>query len=109
MKILCTIDDFRDKPAIGIDLHGKGEQDVFVIYRDGRAHAYRNSCPHTGAPLNWLPDQFLDADNALIQCQNHDALFRIADGVCVSGPCPGETLIPVQVRLLDRNIVLDEV
>ncbi len=107
MKKLCSLDDFKDVQVLGFDTTGDGEQDIFVIYRDGQVFAYRNSCPHTGAPLNWMPDQFLASDGALIQCQNHDAYFQIEDGVCVGGPCPGETLQPVNVSIVGRDILID--
>ena len=60
-------------------------------------YAYVNECPHTGSPLDWRPGQFLDTQKCLLVCGTHGALFRIADGFCVEGPCSGEALIPVDV------------
>ena len=72
----------------------------FVVKKDAAVYAYRNKCPHTGAPLEWVPDQFLDMDNSFIQCAIHGALFRVSDGVCLRGPCAGLGLseLPVQIR-----------
>jgi nitrite reductase/ring-hydroxylating ferredoxin subunit len=74
-----------------------------------RVVAYRNSCPHTGGPLDWVPDQFLNLDGDLIQCATHDALFRIEDGVCVKGPCVGRSLtaVPVVIEAQQVSVVLD--
>jgi len=71
-----------------------------------RVYAYRNRCPHTGAPLDWQPDQFLDLEQMFIQCAFHGALFRIADGYCVRGPCAGQSLEAVSVRIDDGLVVL---
>lgn len=64
----------------------------FAVQWEGRQYAYRNSCPHTGAPLNWQPNNFLNFEGDLIQCALHGALFRIEDGVCLHGPCLGRQL-----------------
>jgi len=70
---------------------------VFVIRQGNAVWAYANSCPHRGKPLDWLPDRFLDRDGRHILCATHGARFRIADGFCVSGPCAGSHLRPVEV------------
>ena len=61
----------------------------FVVKKDNALHAYVNQCPHVGAPLEWIPDQFLDADAQFIQCAVHGAAFVIDDGACAGGPCNG--------------------
>lgn len=109
MKKVCVAADVPEGQARGFDLDGDGEQDVFVVHHQGQFFAYRNSCPHNGAPLNWVPDQFLDPENHLIQCQNHDALFRIDDGVCVGGPCAGASLQALKVQVDGDEVLLDEV
>jgi len=42
----------------------------------------------------------------LSQCSNHGTLFRIEDGVCVSGPCLGERLSPITLKIINEQIVL---
>lgn len=78
--------------------------DVFLVRKAGQIHGYLNQCPHTGGPLDWIPNQFLDLDRRWIQCATHDALFRIHDGVCVSGPCSGKSLTAVDLRLQDGSV-----
>ena len=67
---------------------------------------YRNRCPHAGFELNWLPDRFLDRDGRHIHCQVHGALFAIATGRCVTGPCAGKHLEPVPFSILDGDLSL---
>ena len=78
----------------------------FVVRRDGNLHAYLNSCPHTGAPLDWVDHQFLDLEKRYIQCAVHDARFEIETGYCVVGPCVGRSLQSLPVRLVDDQVVL---
>lgn len=61
--------------------------EAFVVKKGDRLFAYTNHCPHTGAPLDWVPDQFLNLDRSYIQCAMHGALFEIETGLCVYGPC----------------------
>jgi len=72
----------------------------------GEVRAYINACPHVGLPLNLSGDQFFDTEGKLLLCQMHGALFRPADGVCVSGPCEGEHLKPLKVELRDGAVWL---
>jgi nitrite reductase/ring-hydroxylating ferredoxin subunit len=83
-----------------------GCRDIFVVHKGGCIRAYVNSCPHTGGPLDWVPDQFLDAGGELIQCATHHALFRIEDGLCIAGPCAGDSLTPVAIAVRDGQIRL---
>jgi nitrite reductase/ring-hydroxylating ferredoxin subunit len=61
--------------------------------------AWRNTCPHEGRRLNYAPGKFL-IDKQNLVCAAHGASFRLSDGFCVSGPCRGESLQPVQVEQL---------
>ena len=72
--------------STSVDRNGKLSE-AFVIKQAGRFFAYINHCPHTGAPLDWVPDQFLNLDQSYIQCAMHGALFEIETGLCVYGPC----------------------
>ena len=42
--------------------------------------------------LNWQPDSFLTADKSKIICASHGAIYDIASGECVAGPCRGKKL-----------------
>lgn len=77
----------------------------FVVRDDeGYLAAYTNSCPHTGAPLNWTPDQFLTKSGRYIQCSVHGAMFKVDDGECFSGPCAGKFLTPLNTHEEQGNL-----
>ena len=105
---LCRQDDLADLGTRGLTVQTQhGLQDIFLVRRGDAVYAYVNHCPHTGSPLDWQPDQFLNLDRTLIQCATHLALFRIDDGHCVAGPCQGQSLTPMAVTLKDGWVIVD--
>lgn len=103
LRHLCALDAIPDPGAKGFEFEQTDAEPLrlFVVRKGGVLAAYVNRCPHTGAPLEWLPDQFLDLDNSFIQCAIHGALFRPEDGYCVRGPCPGRSLTPLPLKEAD--------
>ncbi len=84
----------------GLTIKRSGHEVKVVAVRQGNAvYCYHNICPHTGVNLDWVANQFLDVSGKLIQCATHGALFRIEDGYCVSGPCAGQNLNPLAVKI----------
>lgn len=108
MRLLCPLSELADVAARGFDPDPPGHDGIVVVRGDGVFHAYLNRCPHLGLPLDWLPGRFLDSSEQYLQCANHGALFRIADGYCVAGPCAGERLVPVRLVTRDAGLWLDE-
>jgi nitrite reductase/ring-hydroxylating ferredoxin subunit len=72
----------------------------FVVRQGADVFAYQNYCMHVGHPLNWKPDSFLTRDRTNIMCSSHGAIYEIATGLCISGPCLGKSLraMPVEIR-----------
>ena len=107
MVPICELGRLDDPGSFGFSVELDGETvEGFVVRRDGQCFAYRNSCPHTGSPLDWVEHQFLDLDGSLIQCAVHDARFLIESGECVMGPCPGERLEALSIRVDDDQVYL---
>ena len=77
----------------------------FVVRQGDQVFAYQNVCMHVGHPLNWKPDSFLTKDGSQIICASHGALYDIASGECVAGPCPGKSLRKVDIEINDGVIV----
>lgn len=101
MLRLCAPDEVAEGQSRGFEI---AEEKLFAVRKDGQLYAYRNRCPHRGIPLEWLPDQFLDASASLIQCATHGALFLIESGECVAGPCAGQSLQELAIREDDQGI-----
>lgn len=100
---LCHLEDLPEYGSRGFTV---GQREIFLIRQANQIRAYVNRCPHTGVTLNWMPDQFLDWEGQYIQCATHGALFRIEDGLCLAGPCPGSRLEPVSFNLKGTEIYL---
>lgn len=101
--VLCALTDLDATGAKGINLGGTG---IFVVRSDEGVFGYVNSCPHVGVPLDMEPDEFISDFGDEIICSTHGARFRIEDGECVSGPCTGDVLEPVAVKVEDNQVVL---
>lgn len=98
---LCRPSEIPEATGRGFSLAGgpSGAIELLAVRAGDRCLVYLNHCPHRGLNLDWVPGQFLDPDGAYIQCANHDALFRIDDGLCVAGPCAGGRLTPVPATI----------
>jgi len=107
LVFICDCDQLSDPGSFGFSVEHNGQTlEGFIVKNDYAYFAYRNSCPHTGAPLDWVEHQFLDADEALIQCAVHDARFLIDSGECIAGPCHGESLQGLPIAVKDNGIYL---
>jgi nitrite reductase/ring-hydroxylating ferredoxin subunit len=79
--------------------------DGFLINDRGSFHAYVNRCRHMPTPLDFVRDEFLSDDGRFLRCYTHGALYEFGTGLCVDGPCKGESLYRLPVRV-DRGEVL---
>ena len=106
---VCRLDEIPDGGAKGLvvpDPDGPPLR-VIVLRSGGEVSAYRNRCPHRGTPLDLRPDDFLDRDGRHLVCSTHGALFRREDGYCIAGPCAGDSLEPVAVRVENGIVLVD--
>ena len=104
---LCRPEEIPEGGARGFPPPPGGDYGLVLIRRGGEVRAYLNSCPHLGLPLESLPDRFLDREGRHLVCTAHGARFRVEDGFCVSGPCAGDSLERVTLRLEDGVLVLN--
>ncbi|MCU7958540.1 MAG: Rieske 2Fe-2S domain-containing protein [gamma proteobacterium symbiont of Bathyaustriella thionipta] len=102
---LCALHDLSENSTRGFDL---GEDSrpryIFIVLRKQRVYGYVNRCPHLGATMEWLPDQFLDYQGVFIQCALHGALFAVNSGLCLRGPCIGASLQKVRIEIDNGQI-----
>ena len=108
---LCALDDLRAATApraLGLEFtRGDARFSMFLVCgRDGVPRAYVNHCPHAGTPLEITPHGFLTRDGSMIMCRTHGALFRIEDGLCIAGPCPGRSLQSLPVTVSGEDVLL---
>ncbi len=105
--VLCPLDTLDVRDSKGFVLGEPGaRRKLFVVRDENGVYGYENCCPHSRGPLEWVEDQFMSLDRSHIQCTQHGAMFQLNDGLCVYGPCVGESLTPVNIAVTDGNIVL---
>ena len=103
---LCVLADIPDPGAKGFRFRdGDALFMGFVVRRGEDVHGYVDHCPHAGTPLALISDRFLTREGDLILCSTHGALFRIEDGACAAGPCPGARLFGWPVSVEDGTII----
>lgn len=103
----CILEIPGELEALGTDpAPGDGGGRFFAVRKNGLYYAYRNNCPHAGAPLNWNINRFLTYDNEFLLCSLHGAMFEIETGYCVDGPCKGDRLAAVPFEIVDGKIVI---
>lgn len=109
-RVLCRLDELDATSAREIVLNKDGARvSVFVLKYRGHILGYVNSCPHVRLPLNWTADVFLDVSRTYLFCANHGAHFDVMSGLCIRGPCKGQSLTPYPVRVEDDSIVTDDI
>ena len=105
---VCKLDDIDAEKARSFELSiNKLSMTIICVRQGQQVFAYKNSCPHTGVNLEWLPDQFLDDSGQYLVCSTHGALFQIEDGYCVAGPCAGDNLAQLSVKISQGDIFID--
>lgn len=107
---LCHTDELPERRARGFDPFDRGQPSLFVVKMNSLLYAYRDLCPHYGdTPLPWKKDEYLDKAGDVIVCAGHGARFDIASGVCLSGPCMGQSLIRVELHVSKDGFVTAEI
>jgi nitrite reductase/ring-hydroxylating ferredoxin subunit len=81
---------------------------VLVGRVDGAWRAYANVCPHRLVPLDFGGLPPMSDDGRYLLCNQHGALFRREDGVCIEGPCAGEGLTALKVASEGDEILVEE-
>jgi nitrite reductase/ring-hydroxylating ferredoxin subunit len=99
-RVICRLDDLGDSGSRGFAI-GSGDWPLrgFVVRGNGKVRGFINSCPHARHPLNLSPHGFLTPDSTLILCSSHGALFEKLTGYCVAGPCAGQSLRAVPLKV----------
>jgi nitrite reductase/ring-hydroxylating ferredoxin subunit len=75
---------------------------------DGAWRAYANVCPHRLVPLDFGGLPPMSDDGRYLLCNQHGALFRPEDGVCIEGPCAGEALTALNVASEGDDLLVED-
>jgi nitrite reductase/ring-hydroxylating ferredoxin subunit len=106
-RVICRLDDIQPDGSRGFAI-GSGDWPLrgLVVRLNNEVRGFINRCPHAGHPLNLRPHLFLTADSSLILCSSHGALFEKVTGYCIAGPCAGQSLAPLPLKVESGFVML---
>jgi nitrite reductase/ring-hydroxylating ferredoxin subunit len=94
---------------------GRTRSALVGLSRD-RVTAWANACLHQPLPLDvtqepeWIAPSVraapMDDERVHLLCHSHGALYRTADGYCISGPCSDQSLVRFEVVVDEGQIGL---
>ncbi|TAL94409.1 MAG: Rieske (2Fe-2S) protein, partial [Rhodanobacter sp.] len=100
LQVLCPLEHIPDGGATAVvAMLVDGEESVILLRQGEHVSGYLNICPHAGNRLDYAPGKFLLKNDTLI-CAVHGAVFQQADGLCTGGPCCGQHLRSVSIRVI---------
>ncbi len=106
-KVLCKVAELDATGCKEFRL-GAGEWPMrgFVVRTAEGIRAYVNRCAHLAYPLNYLEDFFFSYDGRHIECFVHGALFEKHSGLCIAGPCMGQSLAKIPIVIEAGEVAL---
>ena len=107
-KIKITrVDDIAEGQAIKFPLvlNGRNSEGFLTRYQ-GRLVAYENRCRHLPLKLDFGTGKFFTEDSEHFICQTHNAIYEPLTGLCVQGPCVGDSLKPLQIEIVGGDVWL---
>ena len=106
-RVVCRLSDLEPGGTRAFTIGGGDWALRGLVLRVGHeVHGYVNRCPHAGHPLDLIPGRFLTADGLLLLCSSHGALFEKSTGLCVAGPCAGQALERVALKVVGGCVML---
>ncbi len=90
-------------PPLPWDLHREA---IVILDDSNRLRAYLNRCKHLPVPLDGATRDFFDVTRRYLICGTHGALYERGSGFCISGPCRGKVLTPIDARIVEGEIIL---
>jgi nitrite reductase/ring-hydroxylating ferredoxin subunit len=91
--------------SVIVDKNNKN-MDLIIVRTVSQFYVYLNQCPHQGRRLDYAPGQFLTQSDEII-CAAHGAIFDLFNGICVQGPCRGDSLVKLPADIHDGQLRID--
>jgi nitrite reductase/ring-hydroxylating ferredoxin subunit len=90
-------------------IHKSRHAEGILVLLEGQLLAYENKCRHLPLKLDAASNgQFFSSDGNHFICQTHNALYEPTTGLCVRGPCEGESLRKLNVTVEGDAVWLEE-
>lgn len=109
--LLSALDALQDGVLTEMEgtVAGNDAEPLIVLRRGDAVRAWLNVCPHAGRRLDWAPGQFLRSGDGHLVCAVHGATFELEHGECIAGPCRGESLRAIPLRVEGSDVYVEEI
>ncbi|MBI2871209.1 MAG: Rieske (2Fe-2S) protein [Candidatus Omnitrophica bacterium] len=105
LEFICKADEVKERASVKFAFRqGELEIEGFLIRMDGKFYAYVNECAHLPMSMDWGDNDFFTQDGGRLMCKTHGAVYVPETGLCVDGPCPGRSLVPIPIEVKDGSI-----
>lgn len=102
---IARLDEVAEGQTVKFDFLRDGRQmEGFLTRFQGELVAYENRCRHLPLSLDFHDGRFFSRDGKHFICHNHNALYEPLTGLCVQGPCEGESLKRIKIELVDGEV-----
>jgi nitrite reductase/ring-hydroxylating ferredoxin subunit len=99
-KKIASLSELTEGKTVKFQFTCKGRPtEGFVARFQGKLVAYENRCRHLPLSLDYDDGRFFSRDGKTFVCQTHNALYEPLTGLCVRGPCEGESLKPLKIEI----------
>ncbi len=105
-RLICASADLAEAGrGVRFEVDYRGERvAAFAVRHRGEVFGYLNRCRHVPMELDWSEGQFFDSDGNDLVCSTHGATYEASSGRCVSGPCNGQSLVPLLLDERDSGV-----
>jgi nitrite reductase/ring-hydroxylating ferredoxin subunit len=106
---ICRLADLPQGNGLAVCLDGShGQRRLVVFQTHSGPRAFLDLCPHQGRSLEFAPGEYLLDERNVLICPHHGASFELVQGACLSGPCAGDRLTRVELRVEGDRVLLAE-
>lgn len=84
---------------------GRMAEGLLARFR-GKLVAYENRCRHHPVHLDFGTGRFFTAEGDFFICQTHNAIYEPDTGLCVRGPCEGQSLNKLEIEIVEGEVWL---
>jgi len=105
---IARAEDVAEGKTVKFSLPRAGARpiDGFLARFQGRLVAYENRCRHLPVSLDFHDGRFFSQDGQHFVCQNHNATYEPLTGLCIMGPCEGQSLKALKIEVVEGDVWL---
>jgi nitrite reductase/ring-hydroxylating ferredoxin subunit len=104
---IARVDDVAEGGTLKFPYSQGGKPaEGFLARFQGKLVAYENRCRHLPVHLDFETGRFFTPEGGQFICQTHNAIYEPLTGLCVRGPCEGESLKRLEIEIIGGDVWL---